>query len=48
MSVTIELPSEIEQTAKAKAEAQGVSLEEYHLDLVARVLQQEVWEKDEA
>ena len=48
MSVTVELPSEIEQMAKAKAEAQGISLEEYRLDLVARVLQQEVWEEDEA
>ena len=48
MSITIELAPETEQLAKAKAEAQGVSLEEYRLDLVARVLQQEVWEKDEA
>jgi hypothetical protein len=48
MSVTIELAPEIEQLAKAKAEAKGISVEEYLSDLVARVLQQETWGKDEA
>ncbi len=48
MSITIELAPEIEQIARAKAEAKGISVEEYLSDLVARVLQQEVWEKDEA
>lgn len=42
MSITIGLPPEIEQLAKAKAEAWGISLEEYLSNLVARVLQQEV------
>jgi hypothetical protein len=44
MSITIELAPEIEQLAKAK----GISVEEYLSDLVARVLQQETWGKDEA
>lgn len=48
MRITIELAPEIEQLARAKAEAKGISVEEYLSDLVARVLQQEVWEKDEA
>ena len=44
MSITIELAPEIEQMARAKAEAKGISVEEYLSNLVARVLQQEEWQ----
>ncbi len=48
MSITMELAPEIEQLAKAKAEAKGVSLEEYLPDLVAQAIQQAAWDKDDA
>jgi hypothetical protein len=41
MTVILELAPKIEQLAKAKAEARGVSLEEYLLDLLARTMRQE-------
>lgn len=45
MSITMELAPEVEQIAKAKAEAKGISLEEYLPDLVAYALQQQEWEE---
>ncbi len=48
MSITVELPPEVEQLAKAKADAKGVSLEEYLPGLVAQAIQQEVWGEDDA
>ena len=46
MTVVLELAPAVEQLAKAKAEARGVSLEEYLPDLVARALQQQEWNED--
>ena len=43
MSITMELAPEIERLAKAKAEAKGISLEEYLPSLVAYAVQQEDW-----
>ena len=43
MTVTIELASEIEQIAKAKAEARGISLEDYLPLLIAYAVQQDDW-----
>ena len=43
MSVTFELAPEVEQLAKAKAEARGISLEEYLLNVLAYAIQQEDW-----
>lgn len=43
MSITMELPSEIEQMAKAKAEARGVSLEEYLPNVLAYAIQRDDW-----
>ncbi len=48
MSITMELPPEIEQLAKAKAEARGVSLEEYLPNLLAQAVQEEDWKEDTA
>jgi len=48
MSITMELAPEIEQLAKAKAEARGVPLEEYLPDLLARAMQQEEWDEEDA
>jgi len=48
MSITMELPPEIEQLAKAKAEARGVSLEEYLPNLLAKAVQEEDWKEDTA
>lgn len=45
MSITMELAPEVEQLAKIKAEARGISLEEYLPDLVAHALQQQEWEE---
>ena len=45
MSITMELAPEIEQIAKAKAEARGVSLEEYLPNFLAYAFQQEEWEE---
>jgi hypothetical protein len=39
----MELAPEIEQLAKAKAEARGVSLEEYLPSLIAHAVQQDDW-----
>ena len=43
MTVVIELAPEIEQMAKAKAEARGISLEDYLLSLIAYAVQQHDW-----
>ena len=43
MSITMELAPEIEQLAGAKAEAQGLPLEEYLPSLIAHAVQQEYW-----
>lgn len=45
MTVMLELAPEVEQAAKVKAEARGISLEEYLPDLVAHALQQQEWEE---
>ena len=47
MSVTFELAPEIEQLARAKAEAKGLPLEEYLLGVLVRALQQEEWDAAE-
>ena len=46
MSITFELAPEVEQIAKAKAEARGISLEEYLPSLIAHAVQQEDWEEN--
>ena len=43
MSIILELAPEVEQIAKAKAEARGVSLEEYLPTFLAYAFQQEDW-----
>ena len=43
MSITVELAPEVEQIAKAKAEARGISLEDYLPSLIAYAVQQEDW-----
>ena len=48
MNVAFELAPEIEQVVKARAEARGISLEEYLPDLVAHAVQQEVWDEEDA
>ena len=45
MSIIVELSPEVEQLAKAKAEAQGISLEEYLPFVIARTLQQQEWDE---
>ena len=45
MSITMELAPEIEQLAKAKAEARGISLEEYLPNVLAYAIQQEEWDE---
>ena len=47
MSVTFDLAPEVEQLARAKAEAKGLPLEEYLLDVLIRALQQEEWDATE-
>lgn len=48
MMIAVDLHPELEQMAKARAEAQGVSIEEYLSLLVARKVQQDVWEEGDA
>ena len=48
MSITMELAPEVEQLAKAKAEAHGVSLEQFLPSIIAQALQQEVWDEEDA
>lgn len=48
MSITMELAPEVEQLAKAKAEARGVSLEEYLPNVLAQAIQQEDWDEEDA
>ena len=48
MTVVMELAPEVEQLAKAKAEARGVSLEEYLPNVLALALQQEEWDEEDA
>jgi len=48
MTVMLELTPEVEQIAKAKAKAQGVSLEEYLPNILAQAIQQEEWDKEDA
>jgi hypothetical protein len=48
MSITLELTAEVEHLAKAKAEAKGISLEEYLPPLLAQALQEEDWKEDSA
>lgn len=43
MAVMLELAPEVEQLAKTKAEAKGISLEDYLLSLIAHAVQQEDW-----
>lgn len=43
MSITMELAPEIEQLAKAKAEARGISLEDYLPSLIAYAVKQDDW-----
>ena len=45
MIVMLELAPEVEQIAKAKAEARGISLEEYLPDVLAHALRQQEWEE---
>jgi hypothetical protein len=44
MTVTLEIAPEVEQLVKARAEANGVSLESYLPSLIAQAAQQEEWE----
>ena len=48
MTIVIDSVPEVEQLAKAKAEARGVSLEEYLPNFLAQALQQEEWDEDDA
>ena len=48
MTIVINLVPEVEQLAKAKAEARGVSLEEYLPNFLAKALQQEEWDEEDA
>jgi len=43
MTVMLELAPEVELLAKARAEAKGISLEDYLPSLVAEAIQQEDW-----
>ncbi len=43
MSIIVELGPEVEQLAKAKAEARGISLEEYLPSVLAYAIQQKDW-----
>ena len=43
MSITMELAPEVEQLVKARAEARGISLEDYLPSLIAHAVQQEDW-----
>ena len=43
MSITLELAPEVEHLAKTKAEARGISLEDYLPALIAHAVQQEDW-----
>ena len=48
MSVTMELAPEVERLAKAKAEARGISLEDYLPSLIAHAVQQDEWAQTES
>lgn len=48
MIVTLELPSEVGQIAKARAEAKGLSLEQYLPDIVAQAVQEDGWREEGA
>ena len=48
MTVTIELAPEIEQMAKAKAEARGIALEDYLPSLIADAVQQDDWKQTDS
>ena len=48
MTIMLELAPEVEQLAKAKAEARGISLEDYLPSVVAQAIQQEDWEEESA
>ena len=43
MTVTLELPAEMELTALAQAKARGVRLEEYLPALLAQAIQESTW-----
>lgn len=43
MTVVMELAPEVERLAKAKAEARGISLEDYLPSLIAHAVQQDDW-----
>lgn len=45
MTITIELAPEIEELARAKAQARGLSLETYLTELIAQAVQQEAWKE---
>lgn len=48
MTITMDLTPEVEQLAKAKAEAKGIPLEDYLPSLLAEAVQQEDWAEDDA
>ena len=48
MTVTVELPTEVEQLARIQAEARGVAFEDYLPLLLAEAVQQEDWDDDDA
>lgn len=48
MTIVMELAPEVGQLAKAKAEARGVSLEEYLPNILALAIQQEEWDEEVA
>ena len=48
MIIAVDLDPELEQLAKVRAEAQGVSVEGYLSLLVAQKVQQEAWAEDDA
>jgi hypothetical protein len=48
MSITMELAPEVENLAKAKAEAQGITLEDYLPALLAQAVQEDSWQEDNA
>ena len=48
MTVTLELPAEVELAALAQAKARGVRLEEYLPKLVAQAIQESAWQETSA
>lgn len=48
MTVTLRLAPEVEQLAKDRAEANGLSLEDYLPSLLARAVQEDAWQEENA